>query len=66
MALDHYEDIRVNMLSSCTQTFLRPDGVILYPDKQKYEDESTYELPMNLFDIERVSWTEAKYNLRKH
>ena len=54
------------MLSSCTQTFLRPDGVILYPDKQKYEDESTYELPMNLFDIKRVSWTEAKYNLRKH
>ena len=33
------EDIRVTIPSSCTQTFLCPDGVILYPDKQICEEQ---------------------------
>ena len=39
IALDHWEDTGFTIPSSCTQTFLYSDGVTLYPDKQKYEEE---------------------------
>ena len=39
MALDHWEDICVTIPSSWTQRSLCLDGVILYPDKQKYEEQ---------------------------